>query len=84
MRDTMPISLWLKWRAWWKFNGPPSGLRDDYLAADVALKSSAAIIDESQRHVSKHLPPWRRPSDYRFWVDFGEDIEPETTTYSVE
>lgn len=72
------------WRAWWKLNGPPSGLRDDYLAADIALKSSADYIAESDRHVSKHLPPWRRSADFRPWVDFGEDAEIERTTYSVE
>lgn len=80
----MPISLWLKWQAWWILNGPPPALREDYLAADLALRTFIQHTPESERSVVHFLPPWRKPSDYRVWVDFGDDGGSGPTEYSVE
>lgn len=80
MRDGMPVSLWLKWVAWAKFQGPFGGLRDDYHAADTAMRVSVPFTAEKDRHIAKCLPPWRRPSDYSHW----DRSEPERVEYSVE
>lgn len=81
----MPISLWRKWVAWFRFQGPPGGLRDDYHAADLALRTSVAYTPDDKRHIVNFLDPWRKPSDFKHWVDFGEQPDPDRPVeYSIE
>ena len=70
--------------AWAKVNGPFGGLRDDYLAAQAALRTSGWSVDEDDRHLGTFLPPWRRLADYRWWVDFGDLKDPEPLEYSAD
>ena len=76
MRARMPISLWLQWRAWFNIQGPPQWLRDDYNATDLAFRMSIRS-PEDERGPNDFLRPWARPSDYRQWVNLGEDPKPE-------
>lgn len=69
----MPISLWLKWKAWFIFQGPVGGLREDYHAMVNALETAKPYIPEKDRIAANFVQPWRRLSDYKPWVDFGLD-----------
>lgn len=88
MRDAMPISLWLKWRAWFKFQGPPGGLGADLRSASIALECAKPHIAEDDRVLARFLrATGRRTSDYAAWLDFGDqgDIpDDQPAEYSVE
>lgn len=78
MRRRMPISRWLKWRAWARSQGPLGTLAEDYRAADLALRTSISYTPEDKRTIAHFLPLWRKPSDYLAWgIDLGPDPGPE-------
>lgn len=81
----MPMSLWLKWKAYRKLRGPLSpAVRSDYHAAMVSLYTAMPNISEADREIRKFLPPWSRTEDYAQWVDLGEDERRGPVEYEVE
>lgn len=81
----MPIGLWLKWKAWFIFQGPPGGLGDDLRAAVVALESARPHIAEQERLLANFLPPLgRRTADFANWLDFGVDADLKPAEYLHE
>jgi hypothetical protein len=80
----MPLSLWLKWKAYQRIEGPLSeAARADYHAAMIAMYTAMPNIREEDREIRKFLPPWRRASDYAQWVDLGEE-EHGPAEYEIE
>lgn len=81
----MPMSLWMKWKAYQRVRGPLSmSSRMDYLAAMVALYTAMPNIAEADREIRKFLPPWARASDFAQWVDLGEDEQRGPMEFEVE
>lgn len=77
MRARMPISLWIKWRAWWKLQGPPAHLRADFHAAVLTLEVAKGHIAPEDADIGNFLQPWHRRSDFQPWVNLGDDEGPE-------
>ena len=78
LRDGMPISLWIQWRAWWQLQGPPAHLRSDFHAAALAREiAKPHLLDKEDADLGNFLQPWHRRSDFRQWANLGEDDGPE-------
>lgn len=77
----MPISRWLKWVAWARFQGPLGGLGDDLRAADLAMRVAVTYTKPEGRHIAHFLPPGREPDDYLPW---GIDLQPPPPPDPVE
>lgn len=80
----VPVGVWIRWKAWFKLQGPPGALGDDIRAASTALAAAKPYIAENDQRLARFLPAGRVPADYAGWLDFGEDAEPDQVQVYIE